>query len=178
MPENLAPQGDAGASAEAPAQSPEIAALNKQWEERFKGLQRVIAEKDGALQTFAQKMEENELAALSPDERFSRQQTKLAAENQSLRAQLEMQELRKEYGKEFDLYSGLLKYGTAKEQLDFAKAFIADLAGKAADPGDVDVPDVDMNNPMRKAGEGVRLPDGSLMNEEIADRLLKASSHR
>ncbi len=177
MPETLAPKADGSASASAPAMSPEIEALNAQWEERFKGLQRVIAEKDNALISYAQKLEESELATLSPDERFTRQQSKLAEENQRLRAQLEMQALRKDYGKEFDLYSGLLEQKTAKEQLDFAKAFIASLT-KDSQSGDPVIPDVDMNNPMRQPGEGVRLPDGSLMTEEIADRLLNASSPR
>jgi hypothetical protein len=177
MAENLAATADKSASAQAPVMSPEIEALNAKWEERFKGLQRVIAEKDTALSTYQAKLEETELATLSPDERFTRQQSKLAEENRRLRAQLEMQELRKDYGTEFDLYAGLLEKSTAKEQLDFAKAFIASL-GKAATDGEPNIPDIDMNNPMRPAEDGIRLPDGSLMNEAIADRLLQAASAR
>lgn len=177
MPETLAPKADGSDSAQAPAMSPEIEALNAKWEERFKGLQRVIADKDNLLSGLAQKLEETEQATLSPDERLTRQQTKLAEENRRLRAQLEMQALRKDYGAEFDLYSGLLEKATAKEQLDFAKAFIAGLS-KTSTPTEetVEVPDVDMNNPMRQPTEGIRLPDGSLMNEAIADRLLQAAS--
>ncbi len=179
MPDQLAAQGaGADASGKPPvAANPEIEKITTQFEERLKGMQRVIAEKDTRLAEALARLDQLESAGLPPDEQLQRRERKLAEENQALRAQLELAQLRKEYGKEFDLYEGLLQKQTAKEQLEFAREFLATLAPKEPEkPAAPEVPDVDLNNPMRRPAEGVRLPDGTIMTEEIADRILSAFS--
>lgn len=179
MPDQLAAQGaGTDASGKPPvAPSPEIEKINAQFEERLKGMQRVIAEKDTRLAEALARLDQLESAGLPPDEQLQRRERKLAEENQALRAQLELAQLRKEYGKEFDLYEGLLQKQTAKEQLEFAREFLATLApAKAPEEPTPEVPDVDLNNPMRRPVEGVRLPDGSIMTDEIADRILSVMS--
>lgn len=178
MTDQLAARGEGtDASASAPvAPTAEIEKVTAQYEDRLKGFQRMVAEKEKQASDLAARLEELESADLPADERFARRESKLASENAALKAQLEMAELRKEYGKEYDLYTGLLSKSSAKEQLDFAREFIANLAPQTPDssPSAPDVPDVDMNNPMRKQGEGVRLSDGTILTDDIADRILNS----
>ena len=172
MSDELAAQD---ASAEAPVTS-EIEKVKAQYEDRLKGFQRLVAERDSSLAAIQSRLEEQELSSLSPDERYVAREKKLTEENNRLRAQLELDSLKKDYGAEYELYSGLIEKKTAKEQLDFAREWVTRLAPKAEAPdAGANVPDVDMNNPMRTAPEGIRLSDGSLMTEEIADRLLRAT---
>jgi hypothetical protein len=71
MEEQLAVQGGVTSdSASAPAApSPEIEKVREEFESRFKGLQRVIAEKDEVLSKAQAELKELKTAGLSEDER-------------------------------------------------------------------------------------------------------------
>ena len=72
-----------------------------------------------------------------------------------------------------DTYRQLLDAGSAKDQLELFKALSTPTAAKPpADDAPVDVPDVDLNNPMRQPEAGVRLEDGTILTDAIADRIL------
>lgn len=177
-----ATQGD-GTGVTAPAavpSSPEIEALRASlvaemsatFDKRVSGFQRAIGEKDTVISTLQSQLEALQSASLSPDERATLAQEKLAAENAQLRAQIELNQLGSEYGDDIlSTYRQLLDAGSAKDQLELLKS-IRTPATSAAPVPPVVVPDVDPNNPLRTPGAGLRLDDGSLLTDARADQIL------
>jgi uncharacterized damage-inducible protein DinB len=78
MTQELAGQFAQSASASAPAQANnDIESVRREFEERFKGLQRVIADKDQALEARNQELFQLKTASLSEDERAQLEVTRL-----------------------------------------------------------------------------------------------------
>ena len=188
MTEELAdPQGD-----EAPAEqlieldepADEPAGIEKsEVDERIKGFQRLVAERDRKLQEaeakvqqIEAKLDEQRLAGMTDEERGTLVEQQRQTEIQRLRAENELLKLGIDYGTEMPLYRRLLTAPTAKDQLDIIRELVA-AQGKSPTPvapqKAADVPEVDRTNPMRQplvAG----IPSEGGMNDEIADRILNA----
>lgn len=170
---NAAQGQEPAVSQEPGAQNPEIVALEarlmKQFDDRAKGFQRALAEKDQEIAQYRAKLAEQELAGLAPEERTARALQKLQEENAQLRAQQELVQLASEYGDDtIGLYRSLLGAGSAKDQLELLKGFSGKPATAPAEEteGDEEIPDVDMNNPVRPP------ISGDVMNDAVADRIL------
>jgi hypothetical protein len=174
---NAAPASGPDASAPAPvAASPEIVALearlNAEADKRIAGFQRLVAQRDTTIKTLTSQLDDLNAASLSPDERNQAAQKRLAEENAQLRSQIELAELEGEYGPAMVTYRQLLAAGSAKDQLELIKALSAPTPAAPTVAPEVAVPEVDLNNPQRQPEQGVRLEDGSLLTESMADRIL------
>jgi hypothetical protein len=181
--EELATQAaqEVSANAEASAEkgTTEIENIRTEFEARFKGLQRVIAEKDEALQRYTTELSELKTAGLSEEEREQLKQTELKQRLDQLARENELLKLSKDYPEELPLFQKLVGAQDVKSQLDVIrelKAAIAQVQAPAAAPKeqDLEVSDVNPINPARREAPGVRLSDGRLMSDDIADRILKS----
>ena len=174
MTQELAGQLPQGASAAAPAQANnDIESVRREFEERFKGLQRVIAEKDQALEARNQELFQLKTASLSEDERAQLEVTRIKDENERLGKELELVKLGQAYGEELPIFQQLLAAESAEDQLKVLRALRGGPAGNSQPtaPGpDVDVPDINQTNPMRSDVGGNA--DG--MNGDIAERILSS----
>ena len=101
MTEELATQAaqEVSANAEASAEkgTTEIENVRTEFEARFKGLQRVIAEKDEALQRYTTELSELKTAGLSEEEREQLKQTELKQRLDQLARENELLKLSKDY---------------------------------------------------------------------------------
>jgi len=153
-------------------------------DERIKGFQRLVAERDRKLADlearFAQReaaLEDQRLAGMTDEERGTVTEQKRQTELQRLRAENELLKLGIDYATEMPLYRKLLNAPTAKDQLDIIRELSAATSANPALPVPkkaADVPAVDRTNPMRQPSEGIVLSDGTQMTDDIADRILKS----
>jgi len=153
-------------------------------DERIKGFQRLVAERDRKLADlearFAQQeaaLEDQRLAGMTDEERGTVTEQKRQTELQRLRAENELLKLGIDYATEMPLYRKLLNAPTAKDQLDIIRELSAATSANPALPvpkKTADVPAVDRTNPMRQPSEGIVLSDGTQMTDDIADRILKS----
>jgi len=180
MPDPLAGQDGSDASADAPvtltaADIEKVKAeLQAEFEDRAKGFQRLISERDDKLAAHARELEELKTSGLSEDEREQLAQDKLRLENEALRGRLELSELAGQYGDEMPFYQRLLSGKTAEEQLKVLRELRTPAAPEVEVEKTAEIPDTDPNRPMRTPMEGTILADGSVMNDTIADRILNS----
>jgi|LakMenE18May11ns_1017448.scaffolds.fasta_scaffold9871688_2 hypothetical protein len=182
MEEQLAVQGGVTSdSASAPAApSPEIEKVREEFESRFKGLQRVIAEKDEVLSKAQAELKELKTAGLSEDERAQLHQKDLSEQLDKLSRENELLKLSREYPDEMPVFEKLLQADSTKTQLETIREIRAAIA-KAQTPAkqeETEVPDVNPINPPRRDFGGVVMPDGTTLTEDIADRILKTFGKR
>jgi len=186
MPDELAALIAAGAPAEAatpsepatPAQ-PATTGIETQgasdWEDRFKGLQRVVSEKDRALSDLQKQVEELRLSSLSEDERDAYARQREADEIAALRAENELLRLASnpKYASVYEPFTKLLKARSAEEQLEYMTTLLAPKAPTepAREP---EAPPVDSNNPRRTTG--ITMPDGTEMTDTLAKMILDRAS--
>lgn len=157
-----------------------IAAANAAFEERFKGLQRVVAEKDTVNQTLQRQLDEMKLSTLGDEEREAELARRSDQELERLRAEVELLRLAPEYGAEMPVFQRLLAAPDAKTQLDLIREV---LAARSAAPANQQEPaggnapaPVDPNNPASSSpGTGVFV-EGVPMTDDMAERLLRSVS--
>lgn len=176
MSENLAGLVNGSASAPAPAEvDNSIESVRREFEERFKGLQRVIAEKDQALEATNKELYQLKTAGLSDDERAQLETTRLREQLDQLAKENELMKLAQSYGEEIPLFQKLLGAETAEEQLRLIREIRAGQAASQDRPSgntpDVEVPGSSPINPMRPDALGAT-KDG--MSGDIADRILES----
>lgn len=147
------------------------------WEARFKGLQRTLSEKDRAVSDLQKQMEDLRMSSLSEDEREAFARRREADEVAALRAENELLKLAAEpkYASVYAPFSRLLKAQTAQEQLDILGELLAPKSDSAPAREPETAP-VDPNNPRRSSAVGTTLPNGQVMNDELARRILEAAS--
>ena len=165
-------------------EAPGIETPKSETDERIKGFQRLVAERDRKLAEleakFAQQeatLEDQRLAGMTDEERGTVTEQKRQTELQRLRAENELLKLGIDYATEMPLYRKLLNAPTAKDQLDIIRELSAATSANPALPvpkKTADVPAVDRTNPMRQPSEGIVLSDGTQMTDDIADRILKS----
>jgi DNA repair exonuclease SbcCD ATPase subunit len=155
--------------------------LSQQFEERAKGFQRALNEKETALQKAQREAEELRMAGLSEDEKAEAEWQKLQSENARLQTEVQLLQLQSEYPEEMPEFRKILEASSPKEQLELIRALRR--AQQAAPPppanpaeGEPEVPPVDLNNPATHPtfgnDETVRY-NGQPVTEEWADRVLK-----
>ena len=188
MPEQIAGQPDQDASAQAPAPITQadidklIAARDAQFEERIKGFQRLIADKETRAQALEHELSQLKTAGLSPEEREQLEIEQVKAENARLQAQLDLKNLASQYADEVPFFERLLAAPSAEEQLQVMREYATTLKAPQTPapvapvaPAEPAIPEVDLNRPYRRETySGQRLADGTVMNDELADRLLAA----
>lgn len=186
MPEDLAglDPNDPASASEPAAVAPDIekirqeaiAAAEAAFNERAKGFQRLIAERDTALRDAQRQLDESRLASLSDDEREVEVQRRNDVEIERLRAENELLKLMPDYPDELPVFQRLLAAPDAKTQLEMLRELRAPKA-PANQPagGSTEPPAVDPNNPASGSlGGGVY--EGAPMTAELADRLLNSAS--
>lgn len=186
MSDPLAGLFDDDASAQAPAvTAADIEKikleLKAEFEERAKGFQRLVSERDNQLAAYRAELEELKTASLSDEEREQLEDQKKDQLIRELQGKLELTELGKTYGDELPFYERLIGAGTAKEQLEVLRELrAANAQAQSQEPAttEVDIPDTDPNRPMRSffTNDTVLLPDGTPMNDALADRILGSVS--
>jgi hypothetical protein len=154
-----------------------MAAATAAAEERFKGFQRVIAEKDTALQRLQREYEEAKLSVLSEEEREAELARRSDQELDRLRAENELLKLMPDYPDELPVFQRLLAAPDAKTQLELLRELRKPLTtANTPAGGSNEPPAVDSNNPASgNPGSGVSI-EGAQMTEEMAERLLRSSS--
>jgi hypothetical protein len=163
---------------------PDIEArLTAKFDERFKGLQRVIAEKDEALKTRERELQEVRMSGMSQDEKDALEWETLQKENAELRQKAQLLELQSDYPDEMSYFKRILEGKSPKEQLDVLREMRKQQAQASVsqDPTaelETDVPDVDHNNPpavrepvSSSSGDGF---NGVPWTDELADRVLRS----
>lgn len=148
-------------------------------EDRIKGFQRLLSSRDvelketrAALTQMQSAIEEMKLGSMSEEERASFKAQKETEELVALRQKLAIYELASEYPEEVPVYRKLLDAKDAIEQLRILRELRSPVPVKAeAEP----VPDeIEPNNP-RRTQKGEVLEDGSVMTDELAERMLKSA---
>lgn len=180
MTDDFAGQGqEEGTSVDTPANpavdiEARLAALEAATEERVKGFQRLLAGRDQELEQLRRQNRELKTSGLSEDEREQLRYREIEEERDRLARELELIQLKDKYGDLLDPYQKLLAAESAEEQL----ALLASLRAPAAKPvaptpqAQPESSDVDRNNPPYQMPEGVTLPDGTTMTDDLADRIL------
>jgi len=171
--DDLAGQQESDAPASAPAaNSADIEKIRREFDERFKGMQRLVADKDRALADAQRQLENAALERLPDDDRAKALLERERAETAKIRNAYELLLLKDEYPDELPAFQKLLAGKTPKEQLDILRELRkGPSSAPAANP---EPPDVDPNNPMRTPPDE-ELFDGEPMNNELADRILKGA---
>ncbi len=140
------------APAETPAQTEGVSpdqASSSNVEERIRGFQRLLADRDQKLDAIQRQLEDQRLSVLPEDQRETALKQRHEREVLELRQKLELAELEKKYPPDvFGAYRDLLASKSAAAQLDFLNSKIrpTSKAKVAQEP-----PAVDLNNPMRGA---------------------------
>lgn len=149
------------------------AEFEAKFEERIKGFQRVIGSKDERLTAFEKELKQLKTASLTPEELEELSEKEKDNRIAELESKLELQALAKDFPDEMPHFQRLLESDSAEDQLrvlrELREAVTAsrsnDVAGDPA-ADDLEVPEVDSNNPRRPRSGGLE------MNDEIADRIL------
>lgn len=168
MTQELAGQSSASTGA---VTGNDIESVRREFEERFKGLQRVIAEKDQALEARNAELFQLKTASLSEDERAQLEVARIKEENDRLAREVELMKLAQTYGEELPIFQQLLSAESAEDQLKVLRAIRSAQAANSQPTGaapDVDVPDINQTNPMRSDVGG----SASGMTGDIAERIL------
>lgn len=154
-----------------------IAAAEAAFNERAKGFQRLIAERESALRETQRQLEEARLASLSDDEREAEVQRRSDQELERLRAENELLKLMPDYPDELPVFQRLLAAPDAKTQLELLRELRAPKA--PANPpagGSNEPPPVDPNNPASGTPGGGVFIEGTPMTDDLAERLLNSVS--
>lgn len=153
---------------------PGIEKVKAEYEERIKGFQRTLAERDRKLAEKEARERELKLASLPEDERYAAIQAEYEEKLRETQVELELMKLESKYGKAMPLYRKLISIGSIEDQL----AYLETLAGGSQDslePEGLRPPAVDSNPPSRSSAAMV---NGVRMDEALADRILKAVGKR
>jgi hypothetical protein len=159
--------------------------LNGLLDKRVSGFQQLLERERTQREEAESKLREFEVAGLSEDERLALQQQERDEEVERLRLENELFRLQEQHPKGATIYRRLLEPGlTAQQQVALLDEMLAAQGGgqsPAPSPtppaptpeGGGTVP-VDRNNPAHNVGEDVMvLPNGEIMSDEIADRILR-----
>jgi hypothetical protein len=160
--------GDAGS---------DIDTLKAQYEERIKGLQRVVSEKDKAIAERAKRERELELQALPPDERYSRLEEEYQKDLREARTELELMRLESRFTKAMPLYKKLVSMETVEAQLEYLESLGGGVEESDSQESGVKPASVD-RNPANRIGRGTVMADGRVMDDTFADRVLGAFKKR
>lgn len=173
--------GEEDASAEAPVvTAADIEKVRKEMDERIIGFQKLVSAREEEAKALRQELEDERLSGLSEDERADIVEAKKDKRIAELEAQIELSTLAGDYGSEMPYFQRLLAAESAEDQLKTMREFATSLATAKAESApvvndesdEVEVPDVDLNRPLRGADETFRFADGSGMTDAQADRLL------
>src|SRR3972149_6864848 len=127
----LAPEHPAPAAPPPAAPADDIEArLTAKVEERIKGFQRLLAEKDQALATAQQEALDLRMSGMSEDEQAEMQWQQLQDQVTRLQQENELLALQNEYPVELPVFKGLLNADSAKAQLEAIRVLLA--SAKAA----------------------------------------------
>lgn len=186
MPEDLAgltpdetPEIDASAPEGTPAEAPvtpavpDIEKMRLEMDERIKGFQRLVSERDAELARLRQADEERRIATLPEDERLAYEQSRYQKEVDRLRMENEVLQAALKYPTTFPKYDALMKAKTAEEQIALLASWESPVAPPS--PADAEPPapaPVDKNNPAQ--GKSKTVVDGFEMDDNIATSLLKS----
>ena len=177
----LLAEGAAPAPTAPAATVPEIEKSKSDPDERIKGFQRLLAERETALETerreraaLAERLEKLELAQMSESERDSYLSNRRSTEADTLRAENELLKLRLKHPDVADHYDRLLKAGTAEEQIEYLRTLLKPKSAPVE--AQESVSDVDPNRPLNP-GFGLADADG-YMDPEAAESALKRFGNR
>lgn len=155
------------------------ARLTAQFEERMKGFQRMVAEKDSKLQAAERRARDLEMSGMTQDERDAAEWETMQTEVERLRQENLLLSKQNEFPSEVAVLRRLHSAANYDEQLlvlrELAKAAAAVTPQAPAAEPELEVPNVDPNNPASPLAPGTRI-DGMEMNESLADRILGSIS--
>jgi|WetSurMetagenome_2_1015567.scaffolds.fasta_scaffold476350_2 hypothetical protein len=185
MPEDLAgldaitaPALDA--SVDTPAESPatdsvpDIEKVRTQYEERIKGFQRLVSEREQELVRLREQEERARISALPDDERTAYERSRAEEELSRLRTENEVLRMGSKYQSVYDKYEALMRAKTVEEQFQLLDGWLKPPA-PSADADETEAHEkpapVDKNNPVKQKATMV---GDYQMDETIAKRLLSS----
>ncbi len=155
--------------------------INTLLDKRVAGFQQMLAAKDATIEEERSKLREFEVAGLSEDERSALAQQERDEEVDRLRLENELFRLQEQHPKGASIYRRLIEPGlSAQQQVALLDELIAGAGEPAPSPTPPATPEVrdtvpvDRNNPVHAVpGDVEVLPNGEIMTDEIADRILR-----
>jgi len=152
----------------------DIEKVKAEYEDRIKGLQRLVSERDKKIAEREARERQLELAALPEDERISRIQQEYESRLRETQVELELLKLEGQYGSAMPAYRKLIAMDNVEDQLKFLATLAAGAQESSTEPAERPGT-VDRNNP-RLGADTVITRDGVRMDEAIANRVLGAAS--
>ena len=163
--------------------------MESQLNERIKGFQRVVAEKDQALAAARQEAKELRMSQMSQEEKDAAEWEDVQRENAELKTQLGLLQLGTEYPKELPIFQQIVQAATPKDQLELIRQLVNAQTAQASastppqEPpaeGEPAIPPVDPNNAPRRPlnAPNVGTFNGVPITEQWADEVLARLSGR
>jgi len=176
------PEGEAPAETPPAPEANDIEArLTQKVDERIKGFQRLLDEKERALATARQEANDLRMSGMSDDEKAEMEWDTLQEQVSKLQAENALLQLASEYPEEMPVFRNLLTASTPKEQLEAIRALRATVAASAAPKtqenpteGEPEIPEVDPNNPPARPATAGPVWNGQVQSEDWADRILSS----
>lgn len=177
MPDAIATRGagegvtpDDGAPA-----SPEIETLRAEMERRIAGLQTAINRANAQRDAAESQLDELKTSGLSEDEKAQRALQKAQQRAAELEAKLALVQLGSKYGDVMPVYEQLIAADNAEDQLKFLQNLVKGVpAGSEPPAAPAASSGIDRNNPPTKQGDFITLPNGQVMDDAYAERILKS----
>jgi hypothetical protein len=154
-----------------------IKAANAAVEERIKGFQTLLNQRDTNIRGLTEQLEQVRLSSLDEDERTAELERREQAELERLRAENELLRLGPEYSRELPLFQRLIAAPTAKDQLDLIRELMTPTTPANLTPAAGNAPaPVDPNNPASGTPGGGVFLEGAPMDDDLAERVLRSVS--
>lgn len=157
--------------------------INTLLDKRVSGFQQMLQAEKAEKQQLSERLREFEVAGLSEDERSTLQQQERDEEVERLKLENELFRLQDQHPKGSSAYRRLIEPGlTAQQQVALLDELLAGSGGTPAPsqtpaapaPEARDTVPVDRNNPAYSVpGDVEVLPNGEIMSDEVADRILR-----
>jgi hypothetical protein len=149
--------------------------LTREYDERIKGFQRQVSERETELKRLREQEERNRLAAMPDDERMAYERSRSDEEVQRLRTENEVLRMSQKYTTVMDKYRALMDAKSVEEQFQLLDTWLKPPSAEtdedeSAEPARSKPAPVDRNNPVK------RQVSGNQMDDSIAERILKSVS--
>jgi hypothetical protein len=152
--------------------------LTREYDERIKGFQRQVSERETELRRLREQEEHNRLAAMPDDERMAYERSRTDEEVQRLRTENEVLRMSQKYTTVMDKYRALMDAKSVEEQFQLLDTWLKATTPSAetdedepAEPARSKPAPVDRNNPVKPRTVDV---GGYQMDDNIAQRILKS----
>lgn len=158
--------------------------LTGEFDTRFKGFQKILADRDSKVEELRTMLTELKTADLSDDERAQLERESIEQERAALAAERELLSLQSDFPEETEIYRKVLEQPTAKDQISLLREWRQAAAQQnqqpdpASDDGGAQEPSnqsaIDPNNPAVQTTDGMDYDSQFESDPSLADKILRA----